>query len=105
MTNKNKRKILELEQQIEELKSHDDCECVMISTIQRDIDERSGKEIVDAYDPDFDHEAYVKSLEFIYLKKIKLWNPYSGSREEWCRFYKCPKCGKPFCFEESITYA
>lgn len=105
MKNKTKRKILEVENEIKELREKDNCECYMINHLQERINEYYGIESKDTYDPDFDFDAYMNSLEFLYEKETTLWNPMRGEYQATVKFYKCPKCGKPFNLESTIAFA
>ena len=106
MKNKTRRKILELESEIEDLREEPNCECFIISHLERRIKEYSKEPIVEKeYDPNFDHEEYVKSLKFLYTKNIKLWNPFTGEYNVDANFYECADCGKPFCFQARVAYA
>lgn len=105
MKNKTKRKILEIENEIKELRENDDCKCYMINHLQERINEYHGIESKNTYDSDFDFDAYMNSLEFLYEKEITLWNPFSNEYQATVKFYKCPKCGKPFNLESTIAFA
>lgn len=96
---------MELEDEIFELKEQDDCQCFIISSLTRRINEYKGIETPSTYGPDFDFEAYHNSLKFLYEKNITLWNPYAGERKCDVKFFECPDCGKPFCLEERVAYA
>ncbi len=106
MKNKTKRKIMELEQEIEELKSSDDCECTYIKVLENRIKEYKKEEIIEPeYNPDFNFEEYFNSHTLLYEKERELYNPYSGNYKSVVKYYACKTCGKPFCFEDSIAYA
>lgn len=73
---------------------------------EKRIDEYKGISTEETYNPDFDHDAYVNSLEFLFEKEITRCYPYREDHyQAIAKFYKCPDCGKPFCFEDSVAFA
>jgi hypothetical protein len=106
MKNKTKRKIIELEQEIEKLKCSDECECSYIQVLENRIREYKKEEIIETeYNPDLNFDEHFNTYKFLYEKERELYNPYSGNYKAVVKYYECKICGKPFCFEDSIGYA
>lgn len=97
-TNKIKKKIFEINSEINELKESEYCQCYNISVLECEIEKYTGikKESIE-YDYD--------NLKFLFEKECEFSNPYSGKSIHMVKFYECPCCKKPKNIEPLIAFA